>query len=210
MAFCSKNLGESGDIRMIVLLENECSLSGGVHTLLLKKELLALSGSGDVKTLSMCPRAFTREPGTAPVVIPTLPVPPLANLYVYRYKCFCLFFFLIFGGHKSFLRGHWYPCFELFGQMQDLSRFRMKNLGDHAKNWLKRAASSAPSQVTPHRTIYHSTYHIHSRLHVNKTLFTLNVFVNDIFDVFNVVCEQSKRNAFNTFLNGEKNGAKNV
>ena len=86
----------------------------------------------------------------------------------------------------------------------------MKNLGDHANNWLKRAASSAPSPVTPHRTIYHSTYHIHSRLHVNKTLFTLNVFVNDIFDVFNAVCEQSKRNAFNTFLNGEKNGAKNV
>ena len=45
---------------------------------------------------------------------------------------------------------------------------------------------------------------------MNKTLFTLKVFVNDTIDVLNVMCEQSNRNAFNTFLNGEKNGAKNV
>ena len=87
---------------MIVLLENECSLCGGEHTLLLKKELLALSGSGDVKTLSMCPRAFANKPGIAPVIILTLPVPPVGNLYVYK----CKFFLKIFGGHKSFLWGH--------------------------------------------------------------------------------------------------------
>ena len=95
---------------MIVLLENECSLFGGEHTLLLKKELLALSGSGDVKTLSMCPRTFANKPGIAPVIILTLPVPPVGNLYVYK----CKFFFKNFWGTEVLFIGPLIPLFWTF------------------------------------------------------------------------------------------------
>ena len=57
-----------------------------------KKRTFSILRQWGCKTLSMSPRAFISEPGTAPVVIPTLLVPPLANLYVYR--CFCVFLFL--------------------------------------------------------------------------------------------------------------------
>ena len=67
MAFCPKILGGGGDLRIIVLLKNECSFSGddmwgGGDTQPLhdgKKifELCALRGGGDIKTfqLSLAP-----------------------------------------------------------------------------------------------------------------------------------------------------------
>ena len=36
------------------------------------------------------------------------------------------------------------------------------------------------------------------------------VFVSGTFDVFNVMCEQYNKNAFNSLLNGAKNGAKTL
>ena len=36
------------------------------------------------------------------------------------------------------------------------------------------------------------------------------VFISGILDLFDVMCEQHHRNSFNPFLNGERNGVKNV
>ena len=67
MAFCPKILGGGGDLRIIILLKNECSFSdaamwGGGDTQALqdgkkKIELCALRGGGDTKTfwLSLAP-----------------------------------------------------------------------------------------------------------------------------------------------------------
>ena len=57
LAFCPKILGGGRDLRIAILLNNECSLShdgGDTQTLLVGKkqfELYALWGSGDAKTL---------------------------------------------------------------------------------------------------------------------------------------------------------------
>ena len=67
MAFCPQILGGGGDLRIIVLLKNECSFSGGAcevvgtlnHYKMVKKnfELCALRGGGDIETfrLSLAP-----------------------------------------------------------------------------------------------------------------------------------------------------------
>ena len=62
--FCPKILGDGGDIRMIVLLENECSLCGG--ELLLKKELLALSGQWGCKNFEHVPSRFRQQARNRP------------------------------------------------------------------------------------------------------------------------------------------------
>ena len=66
MAFCPKILGGGRDLRIVILLKNEYSFSGGDmwgdgdnHYKMVKKnfELCALRGGGDVKTfqLSLAP-----------------------------------------------------------------------------------------------------------------------------------------------------------
>ena len=63
MAFCPKILGGGGDLRIIILLKNECSVSGGdmwgggdTQPLQDGKknfELCALRGGGDIKPLQL-------------------------------------------------------------------------------------------------------------------------------------------------------------
>ena len=67
MGFCPKILGGGGDLRIIVLLKNECSFSGGdmwgggdtqpLQDGKKKIELCALRGGGDIKIfrLSLAP-----------------------------------------------------------------------------------------------------------------------------------------------------------
>ena len=67
MAFCPKILGGAGDLRIIILLKNEWSFSGGdmwgggdtqkLQDGKKKFELWALTGGGDIKTfwLSLAP-----------------------------------------------------------------------------------------------------------------------------------------------------------